>query len=73
MVNFCDRLTPNMNSNKIEKVCNDILKVVKCNTSLTSEVKKLTSILDKNVPDLSSTESTKLVTLVEKLKSELKK
>lgn len=64
---------PNMNSNKIEKVCNDILKVVKCNTSLTNEVKKLTSILDKNVPDLSSTESTKLVTLVEKLKSELKK
>ena len=62
---------PEMNANKMNKLCECILKIANDNARLIEEVNKLTPLLDKYVEDITSTESTKSGALVENLKSEL--
>lgn len=61
---------PQMNANKMNKFCEKILSVASNNSELIEEVNKLTSLLDKHVEDITSTESTKMATLVDNLKKE---
>lgn len=61
---------PQMNSHKIEKLCEAILKIADDNSMLAAEVNKVTIYIDKYVDDITSNESTKSAGLVEKLKSE---
>ena len=64
---------PEMNANKMVKLCENILHIAIDNNSLINEVNKLTQLLDKYVDDISSTESTKTVSLVDNLKAEFLK
>lgn len=61
---------PELNANKIEKLCNSILKLVNDNEKLIKKIEFLLSLLDKNIEDISSTEVTKSAALVDKLKKE---
>ena len=61
---------PELNANKMDKLCERILKVVNDNDKLITEVCKLLPLFDKYVEDITSTESTKSATLVEKLRNE---
>ena len=61
---------PEMNANKMNKVCEVILKVANNNDKLTDEVNKLTPLIDKYVEDITSNESTKSASLVDNLRSE---
>lgn len=61
---------PQMNANKMNKFCEKILSIASNNSELIEEVNKLTSLLDKHVEDITSTESTKMATLVDNLKKE---
>ena len=63
---------PEMNSNKINSLCEAILEVVNDNIRLTEEVNKVTLLIDKYVEDLTSNESTKSGTLVENIKLEFR-
>lgn len=64
---------PEMSANKMVKLCEDILNIVIDNGKLINEVNKLTKHIDKYVDDISSTESTKIVSLVDSLKTEFLK
>lgn len=61
---------PEMNANKMNKLCEKILKLVNDNEQLINEVSKVIKLIDKHVSDISSTESTKSGSLVEALISE---
>lgn len=61
---------PEMNANKMNKLCDVILKVANDNDKLTDEVNKLTPLIDKYVEDITSNESTKSASLVDNLRSE---
>lgn len=60
---------PEMNSHKINILCDNILKVADDNTLLSKEVNSITPYIDKYVDDITSNESTKSATLVDNLKS----
>lgn len=64
---------PEMSANKMVKLCEDILNIAIDNGKLINEVNKLTKHIDKYVDDISSTESTKTVSLVDNLKTEFLK
>ncbi len=61
---------PEMNSNKMNNLCEKILKIANDNDKLAEEVNKITSFIDKYVDDITSNESTKSALLVDNLKSE---
>ena len=61
---------PPMNANKMNKLCEKILRIANDNAKLAEEVYKVTPLIDKNVEDLTSNESTKSALLVDNLKSE---
>ena len=65
-----DSKIPEMNSHKMNRLCEAILDVVNDNSKLIAEVNKITPIIDKYVDDITSNESTKSATLVDNLKSE---
>lgn len=67
---LADDKIPELNSNKMDKFCEKILKVVNDNEKLIEEVSKLLSLFDKHVDDIASTESTKSAALVDKLRNE---
>lgn len=69
---LADEKIPEMNARKMNKLCEKILKVANDNTKLTEEVNKVTSLIDKYVEDITSNESTKSGSLVDKLKSEFR-
>lgn len=61
---------PELNSNKMDKLCENILKVINDNDKLITEINKLLTLFDKYVEDITSSESTKSAALVEKLRNE---
>ena len=61
---------PELNSNKMDKLCENILKVINDNDKLITEINKLLPLFDKYVEDITSSESTKSAALVEKLRNE---
>lgn len=61
---------PELNSNKMDKLCENILKVINDNDKLITEINKLLHLFDKYVEDITSSESTKSAALVEKLRNE---
>ena len=65
-----DSKIPEMNSHKMNRLCEAILDVVNDNSKLIAEVNKITPLIDKYVDDITSNESTKSATLVDNLKSE---
>ncbi|MCD7717394.1 MAG: AIPR family protein [Lachnospiraceae bacterium] len=67
---LAEEKVPEMNANKMDNFCEKILAIAKNNASLTEEVNRLTSLIDKYVADVNSTESTKNAALVESLKAE---
>lgn len=68
---LADDKIPEMNANKINEFCEKILDIASDNSKLTEEVNKLTKLIDKHVTDITSTESTKIANLVDKLKKNL--
>jgi len=64
---------PEMNANKMVKLCENILHIAIDNNSLINEVNKLMQFINKYVFDISSTESTKTASLVDNLKAEFLK
>ena len=62
---------PELNANKMNKLCEKILNVSNDNSKLINEVNKITPLIDKYVDDISSNESTKSASLVDSLKREL--
>ncbi len=67
---LADDKIPEMNANKMNQFCEKILDIASDNSKLTEEVNKLTKLIDNHVTDITSTESTKTVALVENLKTE---
>lgn len=67
---LADDKIPEMNANKMNQFCDKILDIASDNSKLTEEVNKLTKLIDNHVTDITSTESTKTVALVENLKTE---
>ncbi len=67
---LADDKIPEMNANKMNQFCEKILDIASDNSELTEEVNKLTKLIDNHVTDITSTESTKTVALVENLKTE---
>ena len=61
---------PEMDAHKINKLCENILKVATDNPRLIGEVNKLTPLIDKYVEDITSTDATKTAALVDNLKTE---
>ncbi len=61
---------PEMNADKMNKLCENILHIATDNSRLIEEVNKLTQIINNYVEDITSTESTKTASLVDKLKAE---
>ncbi len=61
---------PEMNANKMNNLCESILKMVNDNGTLIQEGEKLIKLIDKYVPDRTNTDSTKSANLVESLISE---
>ena len=59
---------PKMGENKMEGFCKKILQVVDDNSRLIKEVEKVIQLIDENVDDINSTESTKAGALLETLK-----
>lgn len=69
---LADEKIPEMNARKMNMLCEKILNVANDNTKLTEEVNKVTLLIDKYVEDITSNESTKSGSLVDKLKSEFR-
>lgn len=69
---IADETVPELNSRKINKLCEAILEIANDNDKLTREVSKVTPFIDKYVDDISSNESTKSASLVDNLKSEFR-
>lgn len=67
---LADDKIPEMNANKMNQFCEKILDIASDNSKLTEEVNKSTKLIDNHVTDITSTESTKTVALVENLKTE---
>lgn len=65
---LADEKIPEMNSNKMDKFCQNILDTVADNPMLIEEVNRLTGLIDNHITDITSTESTKMASLVENLK-----
>lgn len=65
---LADEKIPEMNSNKMDKFCQNILDTVSDNPMLIEEVNRLTGLIDNHITDITSTESTKMASLVENLK-----
>ena len=65
-----DEKIPEMNANKMNRLCEAILQVANDNTKLAEEVNKVTPFIDKYVEDIASNESTKSASLVDNLRSE---
>jgi hypothetical protein len=61
---------PEMNARKMNDLCEILLEVANDNMLLIEEVNKVSVLLDRYVEDITSTESTKSASLVEKLKYE---
>lgn len=70
---FSEGKVPNLNSNKMEILCNKILECANDNIKLQNEVEKMIVIINNHISDASDTESTKSATLVEELKAEVDK
>lgn len=69
---FCKEKMPELNANKMESICNEILQCANDNTALIQEINKLIKIIDKTVSDLTNQEHTKTATLVDTLRRELR-
>ena len=65
-----DEKIPEMNANKMNRLCEVILQVANDNTKLAEEVNKVTPFIDKYVENITSNESTKSASLVDNLRSE---
>lgn len=61
---------PELNSNKMDKLCENILYVINDNDKLITEINKLLPLFDRYVEDITSSESTKSAALIEKLRNE---
>ncbi len=61
---------PELNANKMDKLCERILSIVNNNEKLIEEIQKLLPLFDKYVDDITSTESTKSATLADNLRKE---
>lgn len=70
---FSEGKIPNLNSNKMEILCNKILECANDNTKLQNEVEKIIVIINKHISDASDTESTKSASLVDELRAEVDK
>lgn len=62
---------PELNSNKIDVLCEKILKCANDNADLQREAEKIIKLIDKQISDVSDTESTKSGSFVEELKKTL--
>ena len=62
---------PEMNSHKMNRLCETILKVANDNGRLIAEVNRITPLIDKYVDDIAGNEATKSAALVDNLKAEL--
>lgn len=65
-----DGKIPEMNSHKIDKLCEKILRIVNDNSKFVAEVNKVIPYISKYVDDINSNEATKSAGLVDKLKAE---
>lgn len=70
---FSEDKIPNLNSNKMEILCNKILECANDNAKLQNEVEKIIVIINKHISDASDTESTKSASLVDELRAEVDK
>lgn len=70
---FAKEKVPELNSNKMEKLCEEILQCINDAHSFQVEVQKLIEVIQDCVSDIDDTEMTKSVSLLEDLKKELKK
>ena len=70
---FAKEKVPELNSNKMEKLCEEILQCINDAHSFQEEVQKLIEVIQDCVSDIDDTEMTKSVSLLEDLKKELKK
>ncbi len=69
---FCKEKVPELNANKMDSICNEILQCANDNTALIQEINKLIKIIDKTVSDLSNQEHTKTAVLVDTLRREIR-
>ena len=67
---FSEGKVPDLNSNKMDRLCEKILECANC-MKLHEEVKKIIAIIDKHVSDVRETETTKSASLVDELKLEV--
>lgn len=70
---FAKETVPELNSNKMEKLCEEILQCINDAHSFQVEVQRLIEVIQNCVSDIDDTEMTKSVSLLEDLKKELKK
>lgn len=70
---FCKGKIPELNANKMDNLCNDILQCANDNTTLVNEINKIIVVIDKTVTDLNNQEHTKTATLVDTLRKEIEK
>lgn len=70
---FCKGKIPELNANKMDNLCNDILQCANDNTTLVHEINKIIVIIDRTVTDLNNQEHTKTATLVDTLRKEIEK
>lgn len=68
---FVKGKVPALNANKMDSLCEEILKCANNNVALQHEVEKIIKLIDKHILDASDTESTKSALLVDELKSEV--
>lgn len=64
---------PDLNSNKIEQLCQAILDCANETTKLIAEIEKVISVINKYVTDITNTEMTKSALLVEQCKQEYRR
>ena len=67
---FGEEKVPELNSNKMEKLCEKILECAYDNVKFHDEVEKMINIIDKYIISPNDTEPTKSVNFVENLKRE---
>lgn len=68
---FAEGKVPELNANKMDSLCEKILNCANDNIALQQEVEKMISLIDRHIANMNDTESTKSVSLVEELKSEI--
>lgn len=70
---FCKGKVPELNANKMDNLCNDILQCANDSATLVQEISKIIGVIDRTVIDLNNQEHTKTASLVETLRKEIEK